>query len=397
MLDFTVFERGVDRRGTDCIKWDFQAADYGRDGLLPFFIADSDYPTAPGVIEALQKRCANGAFGYTDLSDSYYEAVIRWFEKRHRLHLEKEWIVPTTGIVPSISHAVMLFTDPGAGVVVQPPVYDPFYSVIEANGRKVLCNNLIQENGRYRMDYADLEEKLAGGAQMVILCSPHNPVGRVWSWEEMEQLAGLCRLYGVVLVSDEIHCDLMLGDSVHYSAGCLNQVADRLVLCLSPSKTFNIAGLCTSNIVIPNRGMREKYQDWLYKRYMFSPNLMGIVACRAAYETGGAWLDAQLQYLTENKNYLLEYFKERIPTGIPVDPEGTYLIWIDFTRLGLSSDQLVTELAARGIAVNGGNHYGQQYDGYIRVNIACPRKQLEQGLAVMEEMARSVSGGKILK
>lgn len=392
MQDFTVFEQGTDRIGTDCIKWDFQAADYGRNGLLPFFIADSDYPTAPGVTEALQKRCANGAFGYTDLSDSYYEAVIRWFGKRHGLHIEKEWIVPTTGIVPSISHAVMLFTDPGAGVVVQPPVYDPFYSVIEANGRTVLCNNLIRENGSYRMDYADLEDKLKGGAQMVILCSPHNPVGRVWSQEELERLAGLCSEYGAVLVSDEIHCDLTLGDSVHYSAGRLDQVRDRLVLCLSPSKTFNVAGLCTSNIVIPNRGMREKYQDWLYKRYMFSPNLMGIVACRAAYETGGDWLDAQLAFLTENKNYLLRYFQERIPSGKVVDAEGTYLMWIDFTELGLTSGQLVTELAARGIAVNGGNHYGAQYDGFIRVNIACPKSQLEQGLAVMEAMAGSLSG-----
>ena len=390
-MNMDVFEQGADRRGTDCIKWDFQEADYGRGGLLPFFIADADYPTAPGVIEALKKRASHGVFGYTDLSEAYYSAVMDWFERRHGLALKREWIVPTTGIVPSISHAVMLFTPPGAGVVVQPPVYDPFYSVIEANGRTILCNDLIQENGTYRMDYEDLEGKLRDGAKMVILCSPHNPVGRVWKREELERLAWLCRRYEAVLVSDEIHCDLILGEEKYCSAGLLEEIKDRLVLCLSPSKTFNIAGLCTSNIVIPNPEMRKLYQDWLYRRYMFSPNLMGLTACQAAYETGEGWLDGQLEFLRENKRFLLQYFSEHIPAGHVNDPEGTYLAWSDFTSLGMTSDQLVGELVKRGIAVNGGNHYGEAYDGFIRLNFACPKTQLERGLAAIRQMVGDLS------
>ena len=388
MIGPECFDREARRKGTSCIKWDFQAGDCGREGLLPFFIADADWPTAPGVVEALRRRVEHGVFGYTDAEDGYYEAVVRWFQKRHSLSIQREWIVPTAGIVPSISLAVMLFTDPGAGVVVQPPVYDPFYSVVEANGRKVLCNDLLLRDGRYEMDYGDLEAKLRAGAQMLILCSPHNPVGRVWTREELERCAGLCAQYGAILVSDEIHCDLTMEGVSHFSAGRLDCIRDRLVLCTAPSKSFNIAGLQTSNIIIPSRELREKYQGWLCARYQFTPNALGLVACRAAYETGEEWMDAQRAYLTANYRYLADFFQREIPLGKVADTQGTYLVWVDLTALGKTSEALVVELAKRGAAVNGGRHYGEHYDGFIRVNIACPRAQLREGLAIIARTVR---------
>lgn len=389
-METTYFNTAVDRRGTNCIKWDAQSDDCGREGLLPFFIADADYRTAPCVIDTLEQRVLHGVFGYSVPGPGYFRAVVNWFRKRHDLELKEEWITPTEGIVPSISHAIMLFTDPGAGVVVQPPVYDPFYSVVKANGRSLLLNDLVRKQDTYEMDFDDLEEKFRGGAQMLILCNPHNPVGRVWRQDELERCAELCARYHVTLVSDEIHCDLTLDGNRHYSAGRLDAIRDRLVLCLSPSKSFNLAGLATSNIVIPDPQMRQKYQDWLYSRYMFSPNALGMVACQAAYEGGESWMDAQLAHLSSNYHLLRSMLEQRMPEVRLAKAEGTYLMWLDLTCFGLSSDQLAERLAGLGMAVNKGREYGAGYDGFLRMNIACPAAQLEKGISLLEELVREL-------
>lgn len=375
------FYDGVERQGTACIKWDFQKENFGRDGLLPFSIADSDYPTCPQVIEALRKRVGQGAFGYTDLDAAYFSAVKRWFETRHQWEIEQDWITTTSGIMPAISAAIAALTTEHAKILVQPPVYDPFYAVIRGNGRIPCENHLLKsESGAYSMDFDDLERQLKEGAEMLLLCSPHNPVGRVWTAEELQRTAELCRKYGTVLVSDEIHWDILPGARPHISAGTLAAPGDKLMVCTAPSKTFNLAGLQTSNIIIPQPELRARFQQWLFSRHMFCANALGLEACRAAYEFGGEWVDAQNRYLKENADIAAAFFKEKIPQARLAELQGTYLLWIDLTFLGRGSDELIQKIAERGAGLNNGRHYGDRYDGFVRMNIACPRKQLLDGL-----------------
>lgn len=375
------FYDGVERKGTACVKWDFQTKKYGREGLLPFSIADSDYPTCPAVIEALKRRVDHGAFGYTDLDGPYYEAVLGWFEKRHQWRIEREWIITTPGIMPAVSAAVRAFTTEKAGIIVQPPVYDPFYGAVRANGRTVCENHLLKSPaGEYSMDFEGLERFLREGAEMLLLCSPHNPVGRVWTAEELQRTAELCRKYGAVLVSDEIHWDILPGTRPHISAGTLAAPGDKLMVCTAPSKTFNLAGLQTSNIIIPQPELRTRFQEWLSAGYLSCANALGLEACRAAYEAGGEWVDAQNEYIRENAGIAEAFFREKIPEARLADLQGTYLLWIDLTFLGQSGGKLIERLAEQGAALNNGAHYGSRYEGFVRMNIACSRRQLLEGL-----------------
>lgn len=384
MIETNIFDKEIKRSGTSCIKWDFMTGGADPEKLLPFSIADSDWKTVPEVIDVLQERVAHGIFGYSAPGKGYYEALAHWYRQRHQVDLKEEWIVPTAGVVPSISLAVMLFTGQDDGVILQPPVYDPFYSVIEANHRKILCNDLKLTEEGYQMDYQDLEEKLRSGAKMLILCNPHNPVGRVWKREELEACAALCERYDAILVSDEIHGDLGLCGNAYFSVGRLEKYRNRMIICTAPSKTFNIAGLGVSNIIIPDERLRSAYSSWLQARYQTGSNLLGMLACQTAYEKGAGWVDAELRYLSENYLFLREYFERRIPAGKVADLEGTYLAWIDFTSLKKSSDVLCSLFSEKGVIVNSGAHYGANYDGFIRLNFACPRGQLERGLSAIE-------------
>lgn len=374
------FELGVDRRATACIKWDFQEMDYGRSGLLPFSIADADYPTCPAILEALKKRIDNGVIGYTDLSREYLDAVAHWCERRHGWKIDTDWIVPTGGIVPAMCNALEALTAPDARVIVQPPVYDPFYSIINASGRQMVKNDLILDETGYRMDFDGLEAICKDGAAAIIICSPHNPVCRVWSEEELARLADICHRYGVLVISDEIHWDLMLGGSKHVTMGKFEQLYDKLIVCTSCSKSFNVAGLDTSNLIIPGKAVRQKYRDWLFARYLFCPNTLGMVAAQAAYEHGEAWLEESLTHLTGNAEALRLYISQYLPKVKAADIQGTYLVWLDMRAYGRSSDELIERIAVEGAGLNGGNHYGENYEGFVRMNIACPRKQLMDGL-----------------
>ena len=368
------------RKGTACIKWDFQEADYGRTGLLPFSIADADYRTYQPIVEALKKRVDSGVIGYTDLNEEYFSAVKGWCLRRHGWTVESSWIVPVGGIVPAMNTAIEVLTEPGAGVIVQPPVYDPFYSIIEASGRKILKNDLLKTEDGYRMDLEGLEKLAEGGASMLLLCSPHNPVCRVWTYEELQALADICRRYGIIVVSDEIHWDLILGDKPHVTMGSFPELYDRLIVCTSCSKTFNMAGLETSNLIIPGERIREKYQAYLYARYLFVPNTLGLEAVKAAYKDGDEWVDQQCAHLKENARIVKDFLAENLPEVRLADVEGTYLLWLDMTAFGLSSDELVSRIAEAGAGLNSGVHYGEAYDGFVRMNVACPEQQLREGL-----------------
>ncbi len=381
----SAFEEGVDRRGTACIKWDFQEADYGRSGLLPFSIADADYRTYPPILEALKKRIDNGVIGYTDLDSSYLDAIAGWCERRHDWKIDNDWIVPTGGIVPAMANAIEAFTEPGDGVIVQPPVYDPFYSIVRTTGRTMLENDLILDENGYRMDYEGLEEYCRNGARILMMCSPHNPVCRVWTREELEKVADICSRYGTIVISDEIHWDLILGGRRHVTMGVFKQLQERLVVCTSCSKTFNIAGLETSNLIIPGKELRETYRNYLYSRYLFCPNTLGLLAAQTACSGGDAWVDEEQSFLTGNAELVCSYMEENLPKVKVAKPEGTYLLWFDMTAYGKSSEELVARIAEAGAGLNAGSHYGKNYDGYVRMNIACPPQQLMDGLACIKK------------
>lgn len=376
----TTFDRQVDRKGTACIKWDFQEMDYGTSGLIPFSIADADWAVHTPILEALKKRIDNGVIGYTDLEPAYFEAVAGWAQRRHDWKIENSWIVPTGGIVPAMSNAIEALTSSDAGIIVQPPVYDPFYSIINATGRRILKNNLILDENGYHMDFAGLEEKCRDGAQMVLLCNPHNPVCRVWKKEELEQFADICKKYNLIVISDEIHWDLVLGDTVHTTFGKMEQLKDRMIVCTSCSKTFNLAGLDTSNLIIPGEEIRGKFQQYLYSRYLFCPNALGLESVKAAYTTGDEWVDDLLKYLTENAKIVCDFMEKELPKVKVAKPEGTFLLWFDMRAYGRSSDELVSLIAQQGAGLNNGHHYGESYDGFVRMNIACPKSQLVAGL-----------------
>lgn len=379
------FDRKIDRRGTACIKWDFQEADYGRSGLLPFSIADADYATYPPILDALKQRIDHGVIGYTDLDESYFSAVAGWCRRRHGWDIEYSWIVPTGGIVPAMCNAIEALLPMNASVVVQPPVYDPFYSVVKASGRKLIKNDLIRDENGYRMDYEGLERACKNGARMLLLCSPHNPVCRVWSRGELQRLADICKKYDLYVVSDEIHWDLMLFGNQHTTMGSFPELYEKLIVCTSCSKTFNIAGLETSNLIIPGKVTREAFQQYLYARYLFCPNTLGLEAVKAAYASGDAWVDAELAHLTGNASFVCDYTKQNLPRVKVAKPEGTYLLWLDMTDYGCSSDDLVRRIAEAGAGLNSGAHYGDAYDGFVRMNIACPRRQLEAGLRCVQQ------------
>lgn len=376
----STFETGVDRRGTACIKWDFQEMDYGRSGLLPFSIADADWPTCRPVLDALRDRVSQGVIGYTDITPAYLNAVAGWCERRHHWKIDTDWIVPIGGIVPGMCNLLEALTPPDAQVIVQPPVYDPFYSVVKASGRRQVDNPLILDEAGYHMDYDGLEEACKNGASVLIMCSPHNPVCRVWTREELARLADICARYGLLVISDEIHWDLALGGREHTTMGQFPQLYDRLVVCTSCSKTFNVAGLETSNLIIPGDAARKTFRDYLFARYLFCPNTLGMVAAQAAYEGGEPWLEEALAYLTENARTVQSYMAQNLPKVKVAEPEGTFLLWFDMRAYGLSSEELVRRIAEAGAGLNAGSHYGAGYDGFVRMNVACPRSQLLAGL-----------------
>ncbi len=377
------FDEIINRRETDSIKYDFAVLRNKPADILPLWVADMDFQTPPAVIEALTARARHGIFGYSDGRDAYYAAVQNWFWEHFGWDTEPEWIVKTPGIVFALSIAVRAFTQPGDAVLIQPPVYYPFTEVVRQNERKLIKNELVYEEGRYRIDFEDFERKIIeNGVKLFILCSPHNPVGRVWTKEELTMIGELCLKHNVLVISDEIHADFTYPGHPHTMFASLDQrFAQNSITCTAPSKTFNLAGLQISNIFIPQQELRQKFRQEIRRVGYSQPNVMGLDACRAAYEHGTPWLNELRTYLLQNLLFVRDYIAKNMPKVRLVEPEGTYLIWLDFRELGLSGktlDDLIIYKA--GLWLDPGEMFGEGGEGFQRINIACQRATLEEAL-----------------
>lgn len=376
------FSRPTDRRGTDSYKWDSTPeAD-----IIPLWVADMDFETFPGITEALQRRVAHGIFGYTRVPEAYYEAVCRWFGKRHAWHINREDIIYTSGVVPAVSAVIKALTLPGDQVIVQGPVYNCFFSSIRNNGCEMVSNSLIynKEELRYEIDFDDLERKLKHErARLMLLCNPHNPGGRVWTRDELTRVAELCRKYGVRVVSDEIHCELTLYDNEYVPFGSLPEELSRdSITCCSPSKAFNTAGLQIANIVCRDAEVRNRIDRAININEVCDVNPFGVIALQAAYsDEGYEWLTQLRKYISANYDLLLERFARELPKCKVMRMEGTYLAWIDCSELHISSDEIEEMLMHENkVWVNAGSMYGAEGAAFIRINMACTSELLNEGI-----------------
>lgn len=373
------FDEIIPRRGTNSYKWDSA----GDADVLPMWVADMDFRTAPPVVEALRKRVEHGIFGYVRVPDAYYAAVTNWFARRHDWQIEKEWIIYTTGVVPALSAVIKALTAPGDKVMVQTPVYNCFFSSIRNNGCGMIANPLIYRNRTYQIDFADLEQKAADpSVKVLLLCNPHNPAGRVWTKQELTRIGDICIRNNVWVVADEIHCELVFPGHTYIPFASISQeFLMHSVTCTSPSKAFNLAGLQIANIISADTDIRTKIDKAININEVCDVNPFGVEALMAAYNDGEEWLEELKQYLFANYNYLRVYFEEYLPEFPVATLEGTYLVWADCSVLNQSSDETVkTLLEKEKLWVNEGSLYGEAGEGFIRINIACPRQQLIEGL-----------------
>lgn len=377
------FDTVTERRGTACIKYDSAMKIMGREDLLPLWVADMDFEVPEAVQNAMRKRMEHGIFGYTEPSETYKESVVSWFRRRHGWTLSPEEITVTPGVVFSIAQAVLAFTEPGDSVLIQKPVYRPFETAVVQNGRVAVNNALVNREGRYEIDFQDFERKIREKAvRLFILCSPHNPVGRVWTEEELKRMAEICRDYGVTVVSDEIHCDFIWKGAHFVSwASAAKEYGKNYIICTSPSKTFNLAGMQTSNTIIQDETLRRRFRAQVAASGYSEINPLSMAACEAAYKEGEPWLDALLAYLSGNIALMRQYMGAHLPEIRMTEPEGSYLIWLDFSGLGLSypalKDMIVNEAK---LWLNPGKLFDGDAELFARVNIACPRSVLEQAL-----------------
>lgn len=376
------FSRPTDRRGTDSYKWDSAPeAD-----IIPLWVADMDFETFPAITEALQRRVAHGIFGYTRVPEAYYEAVCRWFKKRHGWHINREDIIYTSGVVPAVSAVIKALTLPGDQVIVQGPVYNCFFSSIRNNGCEMVSNSLIynKEELRYEIDFDDLERKLKHErARLMLLCNPHNPGGRVWTRDELTRVAQLCRKYGVRVVSDEIHCELTLYDNEYVPFGSLpDELSRGSITCCSPSKAFNTAGLQIANIVCRDAEVRNRIDRAININEVCDVNPFGVIALQAAYsDEGYEWLTQLRKYISANYDLLLERFARELPKCKVMRMEGTYLAWIDCSELHIPSDEIEEMLMHENkVWVNAGSMYGAEGAAFIRINMACTSELLNEGI-----------------
>lgn len=375
------FDRPVDRTGTGSVKFDGLKEYFGSSDLIPMWVADMDFQVPGSVIKAIKERADHGIFGYTLITPSFYNAIINWMQVRHDWEVSANWVLFSPGIVPALTMSVIALTEIGDKILLQSPVYPPFYHSIQGSERLLVNNQLTQVNGAYSIDYEDLEQKLSQGVKMMLFCNPHNPVGRVWTRHEIEEVVSLCRKYKVILVSDEIHSDLIYPDHRHIPAAVNKYGTDNLIICMAPSKTFNLAGLASAFLIIPDVGLRRKMKRLIENFHLHYGNLFGLVALQAAYEGGGAWLDALIGYLQANRDTLVEFFRKEIPEINPIIPQGTYLVWLDCKKTGMNDRELKKFFVkGAGIATNPGPSFGPGGEGFHRINIGCRRAVLLESL-----------------
>ena len=373
------FDTVIERHNTNSYKWD----SLDMEDVIPLWVADMDFKTAPCIIEALRKRVEHGVFGYTRVPDAYYEATINWFSRRHNWDIRPTDIIYTSGVVPAISAIIKALTNPGDHVIIQTPVYNCFFSSIRNNGCIASENELIYKDNTYSIDFDDLEKRAADPkAKVLLLCNPHNPSGRVWTYNELMHIYDICKKHNVTVVSDEIHCELVY-PPFKYIPFCSisEEAAAESVACVSPSKSFNIAGLQIANIVCRDEEMRKKIDKAININEVCDVNPFGVLATISAYNEGEEWLTELVDYLQRNYEFLVGFFQEHLPEFPIVKLEGTYLVWMDCRHLGIPSNELEEKLIREGsVWLNPGAMYGAAGEGFMRINIACPRERLEEGL-----------------
>lgn len=378
----SIFNEIIDRKNTDCLKWDYCKHRFGREDILPMWVADMDFKSPDLITEAIINRAKHGIYGYTEASEKLSEAFISWMKNRHNWEINNNWIVYSPGVVTSVNTAILAYTKPGDKILMQTPIYYPFYSSIKANDRELVTNPLKSNNGYYEIDFDDLEKKLKDSVKLMILCSPHNPIGRVWKANELEEILRLCIKYDVIILSDEIHSDLVFKGYKHIPISSLSEEANKRCITLnSPTKTFNIAGLSISTAIIPDPELKRKFISTSNKNGANMLNVFGLTAAEAAYAGCGKWLDDLLIYLENNLDTLVEYFKNNIPSIKVIRPEATYLAWLDCRNLPIKAEKLKEFFVNEaGVGLNDGVTFGEEGLGFQRINFACPRDLMLEGL-----------------
>jgi cystathionine beta-lyase len=384
------FDEPTEREGTNCIKYDRREEIFGRKDVIPMWVADMDFKTPDFVISALKDQLSHEIFGYSFRPAEYFSSITGWLKSRHNWSIAREWIIFTPGIVPALNFCTLAFTGPGDKIIVQPPVYFPFFSAIESHGRTLVYNQLKEEDGRWVMDFNSLADLIDEKTRMIILSNPHNPVGRVWTPEELKQLADICLENNILILSDEIHCDLVLPGFIHTPVAALSQeISENTITCIAPSKTFNLAGLSTSTVIISNPSLRKSFNRVVDNLHIGGGNIFGNAASVAAYTHGHNWLEALLDYIDRNVDFVENYCLKMIPEIIPVQPEATYMIWLDCRKLGMTGKELQKFFVNRaGIGMNEGSTFGPGGEGFMRMNLGTTHRTVTRA---MEQIEKAVS------
>lgn len=385
------FDEVIDRRHTNCLKTDGLKERWGREDLMPLWVADMDFRTPSFILEAIRKRCEHEILGYTCKHEGYYRAIVAWLKSRFGWEVTPEMINFTPGIVPGLAFAIKCLTREGDKVIVQPPVYHPFFLATQNNNREVVWNPLILKDGQFRMDFDHLE-KVIDGCKLLLLCNPHNPGGRSWTKEELVRLARICYDHGVTVVSDEIHADLTLPPHRHTPFATVSEkAAKNSITFMSPSKAFNMAGLSSSYCIVPDATLRKKFFSYLEGSELTGGHLFAFITVEAAYSNGTEWLDRVLAYVQGNIDFTEDYLRRNIPSVRAIRPEASFLVFLDCRELGLSQEQLVGLFVDKArLALNDGEMFGSQGKGFMRLNVACPRSVLEKALGQLKEACREV-------
>jgi cystathionine beta-lyase len=383
------FDEIIDREGTACVKWDLRKQVFGNADVLPMWVADMDFKTPDFITEAIIKRASHAVYGYTYRTDGYYNSIINWMYKHHGWKIERDWILFSPGVVPVLYMATLAFTEPGDKILIQPPVYPPFHEAVIRNNRQLVYNPLLQVGNRFEIDFEDLDKKLPG-TKIMILSNPHNPIGRVWKEVELKKIGELCIKHHVILISDEIHCDLVLPGHKHICTANLSpEIAANTITCLASSKTFNTAGLSTSSVVIPNSEIRAKLNAVIQSAHVDAGNFFGAIASEAAYNHGEEWHKRLIQYLDDNVKLVQNFLTDHLPEIKLNEHEATYLLWLDFRALGLPQPQLVDLITNKALlGLNDGTEFGVEGTGFMRLNVGCPRAMLLDGLTRLEKAIR---------
>jgi len=386
------FDEPAGREGTDCIKYDRRQETFGVKDLIPMWVADMDFNSPDFVVESLRKRLEHEIYGYSFRPEEYFTSMINWIKSRHNWTIKKEWISFCPGIVPALNFCTLAYTQPGDSIIVQPPVYFPFFSAAESHGRNLIYNRLIESEGKWVMDYNSLIAGIDTKTKMIIISNPHNPVGRVWTPEELNNLADICLKNNILIISDEIHCDLALPGFTHTPMASISEdIASNTITLIAPSKTFNLAGLSTSSVIITNPVLRKAFNRIVDNLHVGNGNIFGTIASISAYTYGHKWVDALLDYIDHNIEFVIDYCGKMIPEIIPVQPEATYMIWLDCRKFGMTGKELQNFFVDKaGVGMNEGSTFGPGGEGYMRMNIGTTHNTVMKALEQIEKAVASI-------